>query len=118
MGSSACLSLLIFGILLSCIEIQSELIASSDILTIVGGALCSLLFLLLMIFIGNVESFVVSHPVLGWPEVGVALFIACLVGSTVHGVCVTTCFLFSCGQLYYLVSVYSLLHPDQIKKQS
>jgi len=68
------------------------------LLTIVGGFLNAVLFLSLLTFIGNVEEAIKVKT--SWIEVAIALVLACGNAATIHSVCITTCFLFSCGILY------------------
>mmetsp|Transcript_23717 Transcript_23717/g.51806 ORF Transcript_23717/g.51806 Transcript_23717/m.51806 type:complete len:126 (+) Transcript_23717:92-469(+) len=97
-GSSAFLSFFIACILLSGLQIYKNYFASSTLLTIVGGFLNAVLFLSLLTFIGNVEEAIKVKT--SWIEVAIALVLACGNAATIHSVCITTCFLFSCGILY------------------
>ncbi|TVU19947.1 hypothetical protein EJB05_36130 [Eragrostis curvula] len=97
-GRSMLLSLLLFAVTLSLLEMYSAKFASSELMTIAGGLVCSFLFLLLLTFIGNYQE---SNGVrTGWGAVVVAELVALIVAGTVHRVCITTCFLFSVGLLY------------------
>ncbi|KAG9445536.1 hypothetical protein H6P81_011664 [Aristolochia fimbriata] len=58
----------------------------------------SLLFLLFLTFIGNFQESSGSRT--GWGSVVLAEIVALVAASTVHRVCITTCFLFSIGLLY------------------
>ncbi|GJN14759.1 hypothetical protein PR202_gb01616 [Eleusine coracana subsp. coracana] len=97
-GRSMLVSLLLFAVTLSLLEMYKAKFASSELMTIVGGLVSSLLFLLLLTFIGNYQE---SNGVrTGWGAVVVAELVALIVAGTVHRVCITTCFLFSAGLLY------------------
>ncbi|XP_062181304.1 uncharacterized protein LOC133885591 isoform X1 [Phragmites australis] len=100
-GRSMLLSLLVFAVTLSLLEMYRAKFASSELMTIAGGFVCSLLFLLLLTFIGNYQE--ASGVRTGWGAgvyVVVAELVALIVAGTVHRVCITTCFLFSAGLLY------------------
>ncbi|XP_008788018.1 keratinocyte-associated protein 2 [Phoenix dactylifera] len=97
-GRSMLYSLLLFAIILSLLEMYRGKLASSELLTIFGGFISSLLFLVLLTFIGNYQES--SGMKTGWGAVVLAEIVALIAASTVHRVCVTTCFLFSAGLLY------------------
>ncbi|CAN6350639.1 unnamed protein product, partial [Urochloa humidicola] len=97
-GRSMLLSLLLFAVTLSLLEMYRAKFASTELMTIAGGFVCSLLFLLLLTFIGNYQE--ASGDRTGWGAVVVAQLVALVVAGTVHRVCITTCFLFSAGLLY------------------
>lgn len=91
-------SFLLFTIILSLLEMYRDKFASTELLTIAGGFVSSLLFLLLLTFIGNYQEKCGAKT--GWGAVVVAESTALIVAATVHRVCITTCFLFSVGLLY------------------
>ncbi|GAB4844137.1 hypothetical protein Ancab_037444 [Ancistrocladus abbreviatus] len=97
-GSSMLLSILLFTVVLSLQEIYRGKLASSELFTILGGFVSSLLFLLSLTFVGNFQE--TCGMKTGWGSVILAEVIALVAASTVHRVCVTTCFLFSVGLLY------------------
>ncbi|CAN6327822.1 unnamed protein product [Urochloa humidicola] len=97
-GRSMLLSLLLFAVTLSLLEMYRAKFASTELMTIAGGFVCSLLFLLLLTFIGNYQE--ASGDRTWWGAVVVAQLVALVVAGTVHRVCITTCFLFSAGLLY------------------
>eukprot|EP01102_Stenamoeba_stenopodia_P012652 TRINITY_DN4020_c0_g1_i1.p1 TRINITY_DN4020_c0_g1~~TRINITY_DN4020_c0_g1_i1.p1 ORF type:complete len:114 (+),score=19.70 TRINITY_DN4020_c0_g1_i1:90-431(+) len=97
--SSAFLSFLLFLLTASALQLFSKQLASSPQLTIVGGFISSLLFFFSLITVGSLEKET------KWLEVISCLIVALVFASTVHRVCVTTCFLFSLGLLYYLNTV-------------
>ncbi|XBJ18764.1 protein KRTCAP2 homolog [Triticum dicoccoides] len=97
-GRSMLLSLLLFAVTLSLLEMYRGWFAASELKTIAGGFVSSLLFLLLLAFIGNYQE--ASGVRTGWGAVVVAELVALIVAGTVHRVCITTCFLFSAGILY------------------
>lgn len=97
-GSSMLYSALLFTVTLSLQEMYRGKLASTELFTIFGGFVSSLLFLLALTFIGNFQES--SGMKTGWGAVIIAEVIALIAASTVHRVCITTCFLFSTVLLY------------------
>ncbi|KAJ7965508.1 KRTCAP2-like [Quillaja saponaria] len=97
-GSSMTYSFLLFTVILSLQEIYRGKLASSEFFTILGGFISSLLFLVLLTLIGNFQETLGIRT--GWGAVIIAEAVALIAASTVHRVCITTCFLFSAGILY------------------
>lgn len=97
-GSSMLYSSLLFTVILSLQEMYRGKLASTELFTILGGFISSLLFLLLLTFIGNFQES--SGIKTGWGAVIIAEAVALIAASTVHRVCITTCFLFSAVFLY------------------
>ncbi|KAK7353225.1 hypothetical protein VNO80_18666 [Phaseolus coccineus] len=97
-GSSMLYSFLLFTVILSLQEMYRGKLASSELFTILGGFVSSLLFLVVLTFIGNLQETIGAKT--GWGAVIVAEAVALIAASTVHRVCITTCFLFSAGLLY------------------
>ncbi|KAG2399806.1 uncharacterized protein HKW66_Vig0103410 [Vigna angularis] len=91
-GSSMLYSFLLFTVILSLQEMYRGKLASSELFTILGGFISSLLFLVLLTETIGART--------GWGAVIVAEAVALIAASTVHRVCITTCFLFSAGLLY------------------
>ncbi|KHN44305.1 Protein KRTCAP2 like [Glycine soja] len=101
-------------------------LASSELYTILGGFVSSLLFLVLLTVF---KSVIAVHwnfsrnncARTGWGAVIVAEAVALIAASTVHRVCITTCFLFSAALLYEVnkISGSALSTSDsRTKKQS
>ncbi|CAN1130476.1 Protein KRTCAP2 homolog [Linum perenne] len=97
-GSSMLYSLLLFTVILSLQEMYRVKLASTELFTILGGFTSSLLFLVLLTFIGNFQES--NGTKTGWGAVVLAEAVALIAAGTVHRVCITTCFLFSAGLLY------------------
>ncbi|KAJ7959171.1 protein KRTCAP2-like [Quillaja saponaria] len=97
-GSSMMYSFLLFTVSLSLQEMYRGKLSSSELFTILGGFISSLLFLVLLTFIGNFQETLGMRT--GWGAVIIAEVVALIAASTVHRVCITTCFLFSAGILY------------------
>ncbi|WZZ58377.1 hypothetical protein YC2023_058484 [Brassica napus] len=103
-GTSMLGSVLLFTVVLSLQEVYREKLASSELYTILGGFTRSLLFLFslsLSLFVGNLQES--SGMKSGW--VVFSEIIALVAASTVHRVCITTCFLFSDGLLYEMSKI-------------
>jgi len=79
-------------------------LASSGPLTILGGGLGSVLFLFILTAVGNLELSVFGkgYQTSLFPEIVTCLVLAMIASGRVHGVCITTCFLFSLVTLYYM----------------
>ncbi|KAI5355226.1 hypothetical protein PRUPE_1G490600 [Prunus persica] len=97
-GSSMLYSFLLFTVILSLQQMYRGKLASTELFTILGGFISSLLFLVLFTFIGNLQE--TSGVRTGWGAVIIAEAVALIAAGTVHRVCITTCFLFSAGLLY------------------
>ncbi|KAJ7563418.1 hypothetical protein O6H91_03G109200 [Diphasiastrum complanatum] len=92
-GNSMLYSFLLFVITISLQQMYKERLASSEIYTILGGFISSLLFLLALTFIGNLQESLGTKT--GWGAVFLAEVIAAAAAGAVHRVCVTTWLLFS-----------------------
>ncbi|KAI5654712.1 hypothetical protein M9H77_31899 [Catharanthus roseus] len=97
-GSSMLYSFFLFIAILSVQEMYRGKLASSELFTILGGFSSSLIFLVLLTFIGNYQETCGVRT--GWGAVIFAEAVALIAASTVHRVCITTCFLFSAALLY------------------
>ncbi|KAL7128345.1 hypothetical protein ABFS83_14G310100 [Erythranthe nasuta] len=97
-GSSMLYSFLLFVVTFSLQEMFRVKLASSELFTILGGFTSSLIFLMLLTFIGNYQE--TCGIKTGWGAVITAEIVALIAAGTVHRVCITTCFLFSAGLLY------------------
>ncbi|CAN7099170.1 unnamed protein product [Brassica rapa subsp. narinosa] len=116
-GTSMLGSVLLFTVVLSLQEVYRGKLASSELYTILGGFTSSLLFLFSLTFIGNLQES--SGMKSGWGAVVFAEIIALVAASTVHRVCITTCFLFSAGLLYEMskISGYMLGRAESNKSK-
>lgn len=97
-SSSMTYSFLLFVAIMSLQGMYRGKLASSELYTILGGLPNSLLFVMLLTFIGNYQECLGVKT--GWGAVIFAEIVALIVASTVHRVCFTTCILFSAGLLY------------------
>jgi len=109
--STAIVSGLLFTLTLSGIRLSATVLASTEKLTILGGFVCSLLFFFALTAVGSLERET------KWAEVIVCLLVSLVVAATVHPVCITTCFLFSAGILFYMNHVSKAIH-DRIAHEN
>eukprot|EP00475_Leptophrys_vorax_P029299 TRINITY_DN42867_c0_g1_i2.p1 TRINITY_DN42867_c0_g1~~TRINITY_DN42867_c0_g1_i2.p1 ORF type:complete len:135 (-),score=21.40 TRINITY_DN42867_c0_g1_i2:103-507(-) len=116
-ATSALYSAILFLIVLSAQQVYSSQLASSEWLTILGGFISSLLFLLALTVLGNLQESMGVRS--GWGAVFVSLFIAVVAAASVHRVCATTCILFSGGLLFEVQRVSAAAFPSaDIKKKA
>jgi hypothetical protein len=102
-------SAMLFILTLSLLRLAATKLASTEIFTIVGGFISSLLFFFGILTVGNLENET------GWIEVFGCLFVALIAAASVHRVCVTTCFLFSAGILYVMNKVSQRVYKRKSK---
>ena len=102
---SGILSVVVFAAM----QLMQEMLKSSEMGTIVGGIIGSVLFLLLLTFINNFEkvAFDRGFEASVFPEVATALAMTVFSCGLVHRVCATTSFIFSLIMLYYLNRISS-----------
>ncbi|MCO5593820.1 hypothetical protein L7F22_047838 [Adiantum nelumboides] len=116
-GNSMLYSFLLFIITLSLQQMYKEKLASSEVFTILGGFISSLLFLLALTFIGNWQETLNNRT--GWGAVFLSGIIATIAASAVHRVCVTTCFIVSIGILYEVNKLSAKVHQKaEVKKKA
>jgi len=103
-GMSFFLSTTLAILLFAGMQLYKHQLAGHEWMTIFGGFLGSLLFCLILTAVSNFEasSFGKNFQTQLFPEVALCLFAALFASGLVHRVCVTTCFLFSIGHLYYI----------------
>lgn len=108
-------------VILFCImQMQKSWLSSSQMHTILGGYLGSLLFIVLLTAVGNMETLVFGarfHTRL-FPEVILCLVASMVASGLVHRVCSTTCFIFSLVGLYYMNKLVKSVTPVQAPSSS
>ncbi|CAI5980193.1 unnamed protein product [Closterium sp. NIES-64] len=113
--TSALYAVILFLIVLSLQQVNRATLASSKPLTIVGGFVSALLFLLALTFFSNMQEAMGARS--GWGVVFLSLFIATVAAASVHGVCATTCILFSAGLLFEVQRVSVAAYPSADAKK-
>ncbi|KAL4716064.1 hypothetical protein ACJJTC_002829 [Scirpophaga incertulas] len=96
---SSILSLLIF----SGMQMYKPLLIKSPVTIMFGGYLASVMFMLFITAIGNLETFFYGKNFhVKWAEVVLSMLVALVAAGMVHRICFTTCLIFSIVTLYYM----------------
>eukprot|EP00043_Microstomoeca_roanoka_P000479 m.27848 g.27848 ORF g.27848 m.27848 type:complete len:123 (+) comp10341_c0_seq1:147-515(+) len=103
-STSLLISLILAVLTFASMQIFSNELQSSEIGTILAGFVSSILYVWVLTAINNFECTIFgSNYQAGLiPECLFAMFIAMSAAATIHGVSVTTCFLFSCVHTFFL----------------
>ncbi|THD18002.1 Keratinocyte-associated protein 2 protein [Fasciola hepatica] len=91
-GMSCCMAALLSIVTVAVMNLCGDLLSSSKGLTIFGGFLGSVLFLLLITMVNNAECLVFGEGFQSglFPEVIFCLSLSVFISSFIHGVCGTT----------------------------
>ncbi|GIY64639.1 protein KRTCAP2 homolog [Caerostris darwini] len=111
-GTSCLISTTLFVLLFSAMQVYRWHLASTQLMTVLGGFLGSFLFLFALTAIGNIETYVFGkgfHTKL-FPEVLISILVAVFACGLIHRVCITTCFIFSIVALYYMNKISNKVH--------
>lgn len=103
-GVSFLLSSVITIILFSGMQMYKVWLTSTQLHTILGGFIGSLLFVFILTALGNLESSMFGKQFQQklFPEVFISLVFSMISAGLVHRVSTTTCFIFSMVALYYI----------------
>ncbi|XP_065843154.1 protein KRTCAP2 homolog [Oscarella lobularis] len=104
-STSFILSVLLAVITFACMQIYRGPLSSNQGMTILGGFVGSILFILLITAVGNLETMAFGREYSTglFPEVISCLLLSTLVsGFAIHRVCATVCLLFSIGHIYVM----------------
>ncbi|CAL1260812.1 unnamed protein product [Larinioides sclopetarius] len=115
-GTSCLLSTSLFVVLFSAMQVYRWHLASTQLMTVLGGFLGSFLFMFALTAIGNIETYVFGkgfHTKL-FPEVLISILVAVFACGLIHRVCITTCFIFSIVALYYMNKISNKVHGSSI----
>eukprot|EP00053_Salpingoeca_punica_P004065 m.46883 g.46883 ORF g.46883 m.46883 type:complete len:121 (-) comp12584_c0_seq1:186-548(-) len=106
-GSSMGVSLTLVAVLVAGLQVFSKTLAESDLGTFIAGAVSSLVFILLLTFMNNLENTIFKGGVAArlFPEVIIALLVTAAVAGSIHRISVTVSILFSFAHLYFLTRV-------------
>ncbi|CAG2168357.1 unnamed protein product [Oppiella nova] len=110
-GVSFVLSLTLSTVLTAIMQMYRQVLSSSQPMTIFAGYLGSMLFLLILTAISNLEmSLFGKHFQSKLWEVIISLVIALFVSGGVHRVSITCCLIFSFIGLYYVNRISAKVH--------
>ncbi|XP_054155629.1 protein KRTCAP2 homolog [Oppia nitens] len=110
-GLSCVLALTLSTVLTASMQMYRQFLSSSQPMTILTGFLGSLLFLLILTAISNLEMTLFGkHFQSKLTEVILSLVIAMFVSGGVHRVAITTCLIFSVIGLYYVNRISIRVH--------
>uniref|UniRef100_A0A6M2DDG3 Putative conserved plasma membrane protein n=1 Tax=Xenopsylla cheopis TaxID=163159 RepID=A0A6M2DDG3_XENCH len=118
-GTSFVLSSLISVLLFSAMQIYKPWLGSTQLNTILGGYLGSVLFIFVLTAIGNFEStfFGPAFQCKLFPEIIISLVGAVIASGAVHRVCATTCMVFSIIAWYYKNLISQHVHAVPVSAE-
>lgn len=113
---SLMLSSIMAVILFAGMQMNKHFLAADEKMTLVGGFLGSILFVLILTAVSNFETITFGSMFQSkiFPEVAVSMLIAVCASGTIHRVCATSCLILSSVVLYYLnrISLATYSVPD------
>jgi hypothetical protein len=102
-GSTVVVSSILALLTFSAMQVFKTFLASSQLMTFLGGFAGSLLFVFLLTAVGNLEKTVFGHGFqTQLAEVVFCQIVAMAAAASVHRVCATTCILFSVAMTWTL----------------
>ncbi|RNA19880.1 KRTCAP2 -like protein [Brachionus plicatilis] len=121
-NTSLLISAILAILLMASMQLGKASLASNELMTILGGFLGSILFVLSLTALGNFEKLFFGYgSQVKIPEVIICLVGSMFVSSLVHRVSATTCLIFSIIALYYInrvsQSVYTVQPVPVYKKK-
>ncbi|XP_060572311.1 keratinocyte-associated protein 2-like [Ruditapes philippinarum] len=119
-GASLMLSTTLMVLCFAGMQMFRQQLGGAEYMTIVGGFIGSIVFILVLTAVNNFESLMFGegfHSKV--PEVIFSLLVAMISSGLVHRVCVTTCLIFSLVALFYINKIsqvkYAAAAPVQVK---